>query len=111
MTTVVMPQLGESVMEGTVVRWIARPGQKVERDEPLVEIATDKANTEIPSPSSEEHTSELQSPCNLVCRLLLEKKKKRMESIALVQLALTSIAQRQLMLRITRSAPVTEQLL
>src|SRR5437016_9412879 len=52
MTTVVMPQLGESVMEGTVVRWIARPGQKVERDEPLVEIATDKANTEIPSPSA-----------------------------------------------------------
>src|SRR5256885_14856242 len=52
MTTVVMPQLGESVMEGPVVRWIARPGQKVERDEPLVEIATDKANTEIPSPSS-----------------------------------------------------------
>src|SRR5207253_5333080 len=52
MTTVVMPQLGESVMEGTVVRWIARPGQKVERDEPLVEIATDKANTEIPSPTT-----------------------------------------------------------
>src|SRR5947208_15049732 len=52
MTTVVMPQLGESVMEGTVVRWIARPGQKVERDEPLVEIATDKANTAIPSPSA-----------------------------------------------------------
>ena len=52
MTTVVMPQLGESVMEGTVVRWIAKPGQKVERDEPLVEIATDKANTEIPSPTT-----------------------------------------------------------
>src|SRR5689334_10709315 len=52
MTTVVMPQLGESVMEGTVVRWIARPGQRVERDEPLVEIATDKANTEIPAPSA-----------------------------------------------------------
>src|SRR5437773_3675824 len=52
MTTVVMPRLGESVMEGTVVRGIARPGQRVERDEPLVEIATDKANTEIPSPSS-----------------------------------------------------------
>src|SRR3954469_2750701 len=52
MTTVVMPQLGESVMEGTVVRWIAKPGQKVERDEPLVEIATDKANTEIPSPTA-----------------------------------------------------------
>ncbi len=52
MTTVVMPQLGESVVEGTVVRWIAKPGQRVERDEPLVEIATDKANTEIPSPTS-----------------------------------------------------------
>jgi 2-oxoglutarate dehydrogenase E2 component (dihydrolipoamide succinyltransferase) len=52
MTTVVMPQLGESVMEGTVVRWIAKPGQRVERDEPLVEIATDKANTEIPAPSA-----------------------------------------------------------
>src|SRR5258705_4625575 len=52
MTTLVMPQLGESVMEGTVVRWIAKPGQKVERDEPIVEIATDKANTEIPSPTA-----------------------------------------------------------
>ena len=52
MTTVVMPQLGESVMEGTVVRWIVKTGQKVERDEPLVEIATDKANTEIPSPTT-----------------------------------------------------------
>ena len=52
MTTVVMPQLGESVVEGTVVRWIAKPGQRVARDEPLVEIATDKANTEIPSPSA-----------------------------------------------------------
>ncbi|HEY2027840.1 MAG TPA: dihydrolipoamide acetyltransferase family protein [Myxococcales bacterium] len=51
MTTVVMPQLGESVVEGTVVRWIAQPGQRVSRDEPLLEIATDKANTEIPSPS------------------------------------------------------------
>jgi 2-oxoglutarate dehydrogenase E2 component (dihydrolipoamide succinyltransferase) len=52
MTTVVMPQLGESVVEGTIVRWIAKPGQRVELDEPLVEIATDKANTEIPSPSA-----------------------------------------------------------
>src|SRR3954471_4939217 len=52
MTTVTMPQLGESVMEGTIVRWIAKTGQKVERDEPLVEIATDKANTEIPSPAA-----------------------------------------------------------
>src|ERR671928_526039 len=51
-TTVTMPSLGESVSEGTVVRWIAKQGQKVQRDQPLVEIATDKANTEIPSPSA-----------------------------------------------------------
>jgi 2-oxoglutarate dehydrogenase E2 component (dihydrolipoamide succinyltransferase) len=51
-TTVTMPQLGESVVEGTVVRWIAQPGQKVERDGPLVEVATDKANTEVPSPTA-----------------------------------------------------------
>src|SRR5438067_1820297 len=51
-TTVTMPQLGESVVEGTVVRWIAKLGQKVERDGPLVEVATDKANTEVPSPTA-----------------------------------------------------------
>ena len=51
-TTVTMPQLGESVVEGTVVKWLAQPGQRVERDQPLVEVATDKANTEIPSPSA-----------------------------------------------------------
>jgi 2-oxoglutarate dehydrogenase E2 component (dihydrolipoamide succinyltransferase) len=51
-TTVLMPQLGESVVEGTVVRWIAKPGQRVQRDEPLVEVSTDKANTEVPSPAS-----------------------------------------------------------
>ncbi len=51
-TTVTMPALGESVVEGTVVKWLAQPGQRVERDQPLVEIATDKANTEIPAPSA-----------------------------------------------------------
>jgi 2-oxoglutarate dehydrogenase E2 component (dihydrolipoamide succinyltransferase) len=51
-TTVTMPQLGESVVEGTVVRWIVQAGQKVERDGPLVEVATDKANTEVPSPTA-----------------------------------------------------------
>src|SRR5437764_10038490 len=51
-TTVTMPQLGESVVEGTVVKWLAKQGQRVERDQPLVEVATDKANTEIPSPSA-----------------------------------------------------------
>jgi 2-oxoglutarate dehydrogenase E2 component (dihydrolipoamide succinyltransferase) len=51
-TQVVMPQLGESVVEGTIARWLVKPGQRVTRDEPLVEVATDKANTEIPSPEA-----------------------------------------------------------
>src|SRR5712675_799479 len=51
-TTVTMPQLGESVVEGTIVKWLAQPGQRIEVDQPLVEIATDKANTEVPSPSA-----------------------------------------------------------
>src|SRR5438445_3942054 len=51
-TTVTMPQLGESVVEGTIVKWLAKAGQRVERDQPLVEVATDKANTEIPAPSA-----------------------------------------------------------
>lgn len=49
---VIMPQLGESVAEGTVVRWMKRPGDRVERDEPLLEISTDKVDAEIPSPAA-----------------------------------------------------------
>src|SRR2546423_13681376 len=49
---VVMPQMGESIAEGTVVRWIKKPGDKVERDEPLLEISTDKVDAEIPSPAA-----------------------------------------------------------
>src|SRR5438128_4610990 len=49
-TDVVMPQMGESVAEGTVVRWIKKIGDTVERDEPLFEISTDKVDAEIPSP-------------------------------------------------------------
>jgi pyruvate dehydrogenase E2 component (dihydrolipoamide acetyltransferase) len=49
---VVMPQMGESIAEGTVVRWIKKAGEKVERDEPLLEISTDKVDAEIPSPAS-----------------------------------------------------------
>lgn len=49
-TVVKMPQLGESVAEGTVGRWLKQPGDRVERDEPLVEIQTDKVNAEVPSP-------------------------------------------------------------
>src|SRR5438132_5358000 len=49
---VVMQQMGESIAEGTVVRWIKKPGEKVERDEPLLEISTDKVDAEIPSPAA-----------------------------------------------------------
>ena len=45
-----MPQLGESVTEGTVDRWLKKEGDFVKRDEPIVEIVTDKVNAEIPSP-------------------------------------------------------------
>lgn len=50
MTDVVMPQMGESIVEGTLTRWLKKPGEQVERDEPLFEISTDKVDTEIPSP-------------------------------------------------------------
>ncbi len=49
---VVMPQMGESIAEGTVVRWIKKAGEKVDRDEPLLEISTDKVDAEIPSPAA-----------------------------------------------------------
>ena len=49
-TTISMPQLGESVAEGTIGRWLKAPGDRVERDEPLLEVITDKVNAEIPSP-------------------------------------------------------------
>ena len=49
---VVMPQMGESIFEGTVTKWLKKPGDKVERDEPLFEISTDKVDAEIPSPAS-----------------------------------------------------------
>src|SRR3954463_16167238 len=51
-TDVVMPQMGESIAEGTVVRWIKKPGEKVDRDEPLLEISTDKVDAEIPAPAA-----------------------------------------------------------
>jgi pyruvate dehydrogenase E2 component (dihydrolipoamide acetyltransferase) len=51
-TKVIMPQMGESVAEGTVVKWLKKVGERVERDEPLFEISTDKVDAEIPSPAS-----------------------------------------------------------
>ena len=49
---VIMPQMGESIFEGTITRWLKKPGDQVERDEPLFEISTDKVDAEIPAPSA-----------------------------------------------------------
>ncbi len=51
-TDIVMPQMGESIFEGTVTKWLKKPGDKVQRDEPLFEISTDKVDAEIPAPAS-----------------------------------------------------------
>jgi 2-oxoglutarate dehydrogenase E2 component (dihydrolipoamide succinyltransferase) len=51
-TNVIMPQMGESIAEGTVTRWLKKVGDQVQRDEPLLEISTDKVDAEIPSPAS-----------------------------------------------------------
>ncbi len=51
-TPVVMPQMGESIAEGTIVRWIKKVGDAVDRDEPLFEISTDKVDAEIPAPAA-----------------------------------------------------------
>ncbi len=51
-TPVTLPQLGESVTEGTVTRWLKQPGESVDMDEPLLEVSTDKVDTEIPSPAA-----------------------------------------------------------
>ena len=51
-TDVIMPQMGESIFEGTITKWLKKPGEAVRRDEPLFEISTDKVDAEIPSPAS-----------------------------------------------------------
>ena len=51
-TAVIMPQMGESIFEGTITKWLKKPGDKVQRDEPLFEISTDKVDAEIPAPAS-----------------------------------------------------------
>src|SRR5207249_9666787 len=52
MTTVTMPQLGETVVEGTITKWLKQEGDHVDQDEPLFEISTDKVDTEVPSPAA-----------------------------------------------------------
>ena len=51
MADVIMPQLGETVTEGTITRWLKQVGEAVDRDEPLFEVSTDKVDSEVPSPA------------------------------------------------------------
>jgi pyruvate dehydrogenase E2 component (dihydrolipoamide acetyltransferase) len=51
-TDVIMPQMGESIFEGTITKWLKKPGDKIQRDEPLFEISTDKVDAEIPAPAA-----------------------------------------------------------
>src|SRR5246500_692965 len=51
-TDIIMPQIGESIVEGTITKWLKKPGDKIQRDEPLFEISTDKVDAEIPAPAS-----------------------------------------------------------
>src|SRR3974390_2880368 len=51
-TDVIMPQMGESIFEGTITKWLKKPGDRIERDEPLFEISTDKVDAEIPAPAA-----------------------------------------------------------
>jgi pyruvate dehydrogenase E2 component (dihydrolipoamide acetyltransferase) len=66
-TNVVMPKMGESITEGTILRWLKKPGDKIEKDEPILEISTDKVDTEVPSP---------------VAGVLLEQKAQEKETVA-----------------------------
>ena len=50
MTSIQMPQLGETIVEGTILKWLKQEGETIARDEPLFEISTDKVDTEVPSP-------------------------------------------------------------
>ena len=52
MPEILMPQLGESVTEGTITRWFKQVGESIEEDEPLFEVSTDKVDTEVPAPSA-----------------------------------------------------------
>ena len=51
-TEVIMPQMGESIFDGTITKWLKKPGDTVQQDEPLFEISTDKVDAEIPSPAA-----------------------------------------------------------
>ena len=76
-TEVLMPQMGESIAEATITRWLVKVGERVERDQPLLEISTDKVDSEIPSPASGvlleiRHQEETTVPVNEIVGLIGE---------------------------------------
>src|SRR5204863_321671 len=75
-TTILMPQLGETIIEGTILKWLKAEGEAIERDEPLFEISTDKVDTEVPSPVS-----------GTVTKLLVEEGKTVAVGTALAEIA------------------------
>jgi pyruvate dehydrogenase E2 component (dihydrolipoyllysine-residue acetyltransferase) len=86
---VVMPQMGESIAEGTIVRWIKRVGDKVDRDEPLFEISTDKVDAEIPAPAAGvvteiRHEEGETVPVNTVVAVIGEASETRAASVPAV---------------------------
>ncbi len=90
-TDVVMPQMGESIAEGTIVRWIKKLGDQVARDEPLFEISTDKVDAEIPSPAAgvlseirvkEGETVAVNSVVAVIGQSARERRRSRSSSVA-----------------------------
>jgi 2-oxoglutarate dehydrogenase E2 component (dihydrolipoamide succinyltransferase) len=96
-TDVVMPQMGESIAEGTIVRWIKKVGDQVARDEPLFEISTDKVDAEIPSPAagvvSEIRVQEGETvPVNSVVAVIRHDDERRAEVVPQAPTSASSVA-------------------
>jgi 2-oxoglutarate dehydrogenase E2 component (dihydrolipoamide succinyltransferase) len=92
-TPVVMPQMGESIAEGTIVRWIKKVGDNVDRDEPLFEISTDKVDAEVPSPAA---------------GVLTEIKAREGETVAVNSVVATIAANGEPVVAVPESAPAPE---
>src|SRR6187397_1459602 len=80
-TKVIMPQMGESIFEGTLTRWLKKPGDAVKRDEPLFEISTDKIDSEIPAPASADSRSGGADCRNQHCRRYHRRRKRRVRAL------------------------------
>ena len=82
---VVMPKMGESIMEGTILEWYKKVGDSIEKDETLLEIGTDKVDSEIPSPASGTISEILANPNDIVEKILNRKLEANTEVKTLTQ--------------------------